>query len=82
MSKILITRSPVIDYTTRRWDAVWAHTRGVESRDSRARGAVLLHRTADQVGLVWQLRAALAASPWMLDRVAARVIILLRFTSM
>ena len=31
-------------------------------------GAVLLHRTADRVGLPARLRAALASSPWMLDR--------------
>lgn len=31
-------------------------------------GAVLLHRTADRVGLVGALREALAASPWRLDR--------------
>jgi hypothetical protein len=31
-------------------------------------GAVLLHRTADRIGLVAHLRGALAASPWMLDR--------------
>jgi len=31
-------------------------------------GAVLLHRTADRVGLVAGLRGAIASSPWMLDR--------------
>lgn len=31
-------------------------------------GAVLLHRTADRVGLVGDLRDALATSPWRLDR--------------
>jgi hypothetical protein len=31
-------------------------------------GAVLLHRAADRVGLPAQLRDAVAASPWMLDR--------------
>jgi hypothetical protein len=36
-------------------------------------GAVLLHRTADRVGLAGQLRGALAASPLMLDRANALV---------
>jgi hypothetical protein len=36
-------------------------------------GAVLLHRTADRVGLPAGLRGALAASPWMLDRANALV---------
>jgi hypothetical protein len=31
-------------------------------------GAVLVHRAADRIGLVEQLRGALVASPWMLDR--------------
>lgn len=31
-------------------------------------GAVLLHRAADRVGLVGDLRGALATSPWRLDR--------------
>jgi hypothetical protein len=36
-------------------------------------GAVLLHHTADRVGLPARLRGALASSPWMLDRVNALV---------
>jgi hypothetical protein len=36
-------------------------------------GAVLLHRTADRVGLSVRLRGVLAASPWMLDRANALV---------
>jgi hypothetical protein len=36
-------------------------------------GAVLLHRTADRVGLPARLRGALASSPWMLDRANALV---------
>ena len=36
-------------------------------------GAVLLHRTADRIGLVAQLRGVLGASPWMLDRANALV---------
>ncbi|MBS2966634.1 IS1380 family transposase [Actinocrinis puniceicyclus] len=36
-------------------------------------GAVLLHRTADRVGLPAGLRGALTASPWMLDRANALV---------
>jgi len=36
-------------------------------------GAVLLHRTADRVGLPAGLRDAVAASPWMLDRANALV---------
>jgi Transposase DDE domain group 1 len=31
-------------------------------------GAVLLHRTADRIGLVGRLRGVLRASPWLLDR--------------
>jgi len=31
-------------------------------------GAVLLHRAADRLGLVGQLRGALATNPWRLDR--------------
>ena len=36
-------------------------------------GAVLLHRTADRIGLVAQLRGVLGTSPWMLDRADALV---------
>ena len=36
-------------------------------------GAVLLHRTADRTGLVVQLRGALAAGSWKLDRANALV---------
>lgn len=36
-------------------------------------GAVLLHRTADRVGMPAGLRGALSASPWMLDRANALV---------
>lgn len=36
-------------------------------------GAVLLHRTADRVGLVTVLRGGLGVSPWMLDRANALV---------
>src|SRR6185437_1406856 len=36
-------------------------------------GAVLLHRAADRIGLVAQLRGGLGASPWMLDRANALV---------
>jgi hypothetical protein len=41
-------------------------------------GAVLLHRTADRVGLVARLRTALGASPWMLDRANVLVSLVVR----
>jgi hypothetical protein len=43
-------------------------------------GAVLLHRTADRVGLPAGLRGALASSPWMLDRANALVSLIVGIT--
>jgi hypothetical protein len=50
-----------------RWDRALKVEASGEGMVGHA-GAVLLHRTADRIGLVGWLRGALRAGPWLLDR--------------
>jgi hypothetical protein len=50
-----------------RWDRALKVEASGEGMVGHA-GAVLLHRTADRIGLVGRLRKVLRASPWLLDR--------------